>query len=161
MPSCQIMGVVDVKQTGEHELMLEWDSSASNDMIADSTLALITGVDKSPASVKRKLHLIPIPCIAFSVTQPYFQSPPAPIHTRILIRTPMWMTKRPRFKDLPCSSDPTLAKSNCTCRPRLWTRLGKRRTTNRRFWCAWMKPTLVSTWFPWYATAPFAPHPCY
>lgn len=48
----QVMGAVDVKQTSEHELTLEWDSSASNDMIADSTLGLITGIDKSPASVK-------------------------------------------------------------------------------------------------------------
>ncbi|KAH7888842.1 beta-lactamase-like protein [Phlebopus sp. FC_14] len=48
----RVMGVVDVKHTAEHELTLEWDSSASNDMIADSTLALITGIDKSPASVK-------------------------------------------------------------------------------------------------------------
>ena len=48
------MGIVDVKQTGEHELMLEWESSASNDMVADSTLALITGIDKSPASAKRE-----------------------------------------------------------------------------------------------------------
>jgi cleavage and polyadenylation specificity factor subunit 3 len=48
------MGIVDVKQTGEHELMLEWESSASNDMAADSTLALITGIDKSPASAKRE-----------------------------------------------------------------------------------------------------------
>ena len=47
------MGVLDVKQTAEHELTLEWESNASNDMIADSTLALITGIDKSPASVKR------------------------------------------------------------------------------------------------------------
>jgi cleavage and polyadenylation specificity factor subunit 3 len=46
------MSAVDVKQTSDHELALEWDSSASNDMIADSTLALITGIDKSPASVK-------------------------------------------------------------------------------------------------------------
>jgi cleavage and polyadenylation specificity factor subunit 3 len=46
------MGAIDVKQTQEHELTLEWDSSASNDMLADSTLALITGIDKSPASVK-------------------------------------------------------------------------------------------------------------
>lgn len=46
------MGAVDVKHTNEHELILEWDSSASNDMIADSTLALITGIDTSPASVK-------------------------------------------------------------------------------------------------------------
>lgn len=48
------MGIVDVKRTGEHELTLEWESSASNDMVADSTLALITGIDKSPASAKRK-----------------------------------------------------------------------------------------------------------
>ena len=47
------MGAIDVKQVSEHEMILEWDSSASNDMIADSTLALITGIDKSPASVKR------------------------------------------------------------------------------------------------------------
>lgn len=51
------MGAVDVKQTQEHELMLEWDSSATNDMIADSCLALILGIDKSPASVKRELYI--------------------------------------------------------------------------------------------------------
>lgn len=49
---------MDVKQTQEHELILEWDSSASNDIIADSTLALITGIDKSPASVKCRTTLI-------------------------------------------------------------------------------------------------------
>lgn len=49
------MSVVDVKQTQERELTLEWESSASNDMIADATLALITGVDQSPASVKCKV----------------------------------------------------------------------------------------------------------
>ncbi|KAI8994023.1 mRNA 3'-end-processing protein YSH1 [Trametes punicea] len=48
----RVMGAVDVKLTSEHEMTLEWDSSASNDMIADSTLALIAGIDKSPASVK-------------------------------------------------------------------------------------------------------------
>ncbi|KAK7692612.1 endoribonuclease ysh1 [Cerrena zonata] len=52
VPTMRVMGAVDVKQTSEQELILEWDSSASNDMIADSTLALITGIDKSPASVK-------------------------------------------------------------------------------------------------------------
>jgi cleavage and polyadenylation specificity factor subunit 3 len=52
------MAAVDVKHIQEHELMLEWDSSASNDMIADSTLALITGIDKSPASVKRTNILV-------------------------------------------------------------------------------------------------------
>ncbi|TCD67440.1 endoribonuclease ysh1 [Steccherinum ochraceum] len=52
----RVMGAVDVKQTSEQELTLEWDSSASNDMIADSTLALITGIDKSPASAKLTTH---------------------------------------------------------------------------------------------------------
>lgn len=47
--------MVDVKRTAECEVTLEWDSSASSDMIADSTLALITGIDTSPASVKRTL----------------------------------------------------------------------------------------------------------
>lgn len=52
----QVMGAVDVKYVAEHELVLEWDSSAANDMIADSTVALITDIDKSPASVKR-MHI--------------------------------------------------------------------------------------------------------
>lgn len=56
IPTIRVMGAVDVKQAQEHELILEWDSSASNDMIADSTLALITGIDKSPASVKLTTH---------------------------------------------------------------------------------------------------------
>jgi cleavage and polyadenylation specificity factor subunit 3 len=49
------MGAVDVKHTGPHELTLEWESSASNDMIADSSIALIIGIDRSPASVKCKM----------------------------------------------------------------------------------------------------------
>ncbi|KAJ7451170.1 beta-lactamase-like protein, partial [Mycena latifolia] len=52
IPNMRVMGAVDIKQTQDHELTLEWDSSASNDMLADSTLALVTGIDKSPASVK-------------------------------------------------------------------------------------------------------------
>ncbi|KXN90836.1 Endoribonuclease YSH1 [Leucoagaricus sp. SymC.cos] len=56
VPTMRIMGVVDIKHTAEHELTLEWESSSSNDMIADSTLALITGIDSSPASVKLTAH---------------------------------------------------------------------------------------------------------
>ncbi|KAI1796492.1 Metallo-hydrolase/oxidoreductase [Ganoderma leucocontextum] len=56
IPTMRVMGAVDIKLTGEQELTLEWDSSASNDMIADSTLALINGIDKSPASVKLTTH---------------------------------------------------------------------------------------------------------
>ncbi|KAH9998453.1 beta-lactamase-like protein [Russula compacta] len=52
IPTMRVMGAVDVKQTAENELVLEWDSSAANDIIADSTLAIITEIDKSPASVK-------------------------------------------------------------------------------------------------------------
>jgi len=52
VPTMRVMGVVDVKQAEEQLAVLEWESSASNDMIADSTLALITGIDKSPASAK-------------------------------------------------------------------------------------------------------------
>jgi len=46
------MGAVDIKHTGAHELTLEWESSASSDMIADSSIAVIFGIDKSPASIK-------------------------------------------------------------------------------------------------------------
>ncbi|KAL9708703.1 endoribonuclease ysh1 [Leucoagaricus gongylophorus] len=56
VPTVRVMGVVDVKHTQEHELTLEWESSSSNDMIADSTLALITSIDSSPASVKLTTH---------------------------------------------------------------------------------------------------------
>jgi cleavage and polyadenylation specificity factor subunit 3 len=56
------MGVVDVKHTQEHELTIEWESSSSNDMIADSTLALVTGIDRSPASVKRMFYSSFITC---------------------------------------------------------------------------------------------------
>lgn len=48
----RIMGALDIKQSALHELMLEWVSSINNDMIADSALALLLGVDSSPASVK-------------------------------------------------------------------------------------------------------------
>lgn len=58
------MGAVDVKYVAEHELVLEWDSSAANDMIADSTVALITDIDKSPASVKR-MYIFSLRAILF------------------------------------------------------------------------------------------------
>lgn len=51
----RVMGSVDVKHTKEDELTLEWESSVTTDMIADSTLALILGIESSPASVKLTL----------------------------------------------------------------------------------------------------------
>ena len=47
------MGVLDVKDVGNGMWLLEWESGASHDMIADSTFALLTSIDKSPASAKR------------------------------------------------------------------------------------------------------------
>lgn len=49
------MNIVDVRHTNDEELTLEWFSSVSNDMIADSVMAVVIGIDRSPASVKRKL----------------------------------------------------------------------------------------------------------
>jgi len=52
VPTLRIMKVLNVKRSGQQQVILEWESSASNDMIADSALALILGIDRSPASVK-------------------------------------------------------------------------------------------------------------
>ncbi|WFD18946.1 endoribonuclease ysh1 [Malassezia caprae] len=52
----RVMNVVDIKQPRTHELLLEWESSASNDMVADSIVALLLGIDSCPASVKRTMH---------------------------------------------------------------------------------------------------------
>jgi cleavage and polyadenylation specificity factor subunit 3 len=54
----QVMGVVDVKHVEDHEVVLEWTSGASNDMIADTALTLLTSADSSPASVKSVLIYI-------------------------------------------------------------------------------------------------------
>lgn len=48
------MSTITIKQTEEHQLTLEWESGSSNDMIADSCLAVVTSIDQSPASVKCK-----------------------------------------------------------------------------------------------------------
>jgi cleavage and polyadenylation specificity factor subunit 3 len=71
------MGVVDVKHTREDELMLEWESSVTTDMIADSTLALILGIESSPASVKCTLsRVFPENCadIVIVTTSPHSHS---------------------------------------------------------------------------------------
>ena len=53
-PTMRVMRTVDIKQTGEREVTLEWMGGSTNDMVADSVLALLMGVDTSPASVKSK-----------------------------------------------------------------------------------------------------------
>lgn len=52
------MDMVDVKHAAEHEVTLEWVSGTENDMVADATLALLAGIDKSPVSVKCKVFRV-------------------------------------------------------------------------------------------------------
>lgn len=48
----RIMETVDVKMVDKHELAIEWVGGVTNDMIADSVLAVVLGIEGSPASVK-------------------------------------------------------------------------------------------------------------
>jgi len=50
----RVMEVLDVKQSKESKtiLVLEWMAGNQNDMIADSAVALLLGIDSSPATIK-------------------------------------------------------------------------------------------------------------
>ncbi|KAJ1027608.1 hypothetical protein NDA18_003608 [Ustilago nuda] len=52
----RIMGAVDVRHSARHELLVEWGSSIANDMVADSIVALLLGIDSAPSSVKMIMH---------------------------------------------------------------------------------------------------------
>ncbi|SJX61548.1 related to YSH1-component of pre-mRNA polyadenylation factor PF I [Sporisorium reilianum f. sp. reilianum] len=52
----RVMGAVDVRQSARHELLVEWVSSIANDMVADSIVALLLGIDSAPSSVKLTMH---------------------------------------------------------------------------------------------------------
>lgn len=54
-PTMRVMSAVDIKAAGKFELAIEWVGSVTNDMVADSVIALVLGVDGSPASVKSEL----------------------------------------------------------------------------------------------------------
>ncbi|MBW0480711.1 hypothetical protein O181_020426 [Austropuccinia psidii MF-1] len=51
----RVMGIVDINLVTESQLLFQWVGSLSNDMIADSVLALLLGIDQSPASLKLML----------------------------------------------------------------------------------------------------------
>ncbi|GAA5999893.1 hypothetical protein JCM10207_005959 [Rhodosporidiobolus poonsookiae] len=53
VPTMRVMQTVDVKMTDKHELAIEWVGGVTNDMIADSVLAVVLGIEGSPASVKK------------------------------------------------------------------------------------------------------------
>ncbi len=48
------MDAVTIIQVAERELRLEWVTNASNDIIADSALALLCGIDSNFATIKSK-----------------------------------------------------------------------------------------------------------
>jgi cleavage and polyadenylation specificity factor subunit 3 len=50
----RILDTVDIKKLNDkpNQITLEWVGNAMNDMVADSVLAVILGIDSSPASVK-------------------------------------------------------------------------------------------------------------
>lgn len=52
------MNAVQVVQISETIVELQWSSNTSNDMIADSALAVLLGIDASPATVKCEYHSI-------------------------------------------------------------------------------------------------------
>jgi len=54
VPTMRIMQTVDVKLSDKHECAIEWVGGATNDMVADSVLAVVLGIESSPASVKRE-----------------------------------------------------------------------------------------------------------
>lgn len=56
-----MMNSVQLSQVSTTVAELRWSSNTSNDMVADSALALLLGIDSSPATVKRKFtHMSPL-----------------------------------------------------------------------------------------------------
>ena len=74
------MQAVSLVQISDTVAELQWSSNTSNDMIADSALALLLAIDGSPATVKREqCHHVSL------LTR---QSPPGPIPTPTPTPTP-------------------------------------------------------------------------
>lgn len=48
----RVMENVDVKKLDGQQILLEWVGGSLSDMVADSVLALLLGMDHSPATVK-------------------------------------------------------------------------------------------------------------
>lgn len=57
------MKAVDIKQISTTELMMEWAGGSTNDMIADSVLALLFGMEHSRATFK---SMLPYQCRPFN-----------------------------------------------------------------------------------------------
>ncbi|BGP02412.1 Endoribonuclease YSH1 [Rhodotorula toruloides ATCC 204091] len=77
-PTMRVMETVDVKMTDKHELAIEWVGGVTNDMIADSVLAVVLGIEGSPASVKKTTDDHPH---HHSHPHPYAEAPTPPATT--------------------------------------------------------------------------------
>lgn len=54
-----VMGCVTVRYRASGEVELEWEGNMLNDGIADAVMAVLLGIESSPAAVKRKSSLSP------------------------------------------------------------------------------------------------------
>lgn len=71
----RVMKCVDLKMGGGdgREVTMEWTGGSTNDMIADSVLALLMGIDTSPASVKSKRFALVTSSLAYNSCAPHQQ----------------------------------------------------------------------------------------
>lgn len=65
----RVMKCVDLKLGGGdgREVTIEWTGGSTNDMIADSMLALLMGIDTSPASVKSESAFLPVKILSLTL----------------------------------------------------------------------------------------------
>jgi hypothetical protein len=77
------MNAVSLVQISDTVAELQWSSSTSNDMIADSALALLLGIDTSPATVKRK----PLQAILRTARIPIPTTTPTNRHQTVMVKS--------------------------------------------------------------------------
>jgi cleavage and polyadenylation specificity factor subunit 3 len=54
----KVMKQIDVKEYPDQVIVIEWVSSSTNDMIADSVITVLLRIEESPALVKGNLFSI-------------------------------------------------------------------------------------------------------
>ncbi|BGP16640.1 hypothetical protein JCM10213_000444 [Rhodosporidiobolus nylandii] len=86
IPTMRVMQTVDVKMTDKHELAIEWVGGVTNDMIADSVLAVVLGIEGSPASVKKTTSDHPHSHHHHHKPHPYAEPPSPPASSTPLIK---------------------------------------------------------------------------
>ena len=87
------MSSVDIKRVSDHELAVEWVSSVTDDMIADSVVTLVLGIDSSPASVKSESRRCSEP-LSWSL----HRGPPLPQRRRLRTGIDTPSQRRPRLR---------------------------------------------------------------